>query len=59
MRKYKASARKQVYKDSILFYPIVKFDFGYIQDEYWLNSGQPTRAKALTISRNYIKHLEE
>lgn len=44
-------------KSGHLFYPVIEFIGQTVSDNHWINSGQPTRSKAVTIAKNYIKNL--
>jgi len=55
---YYAKAKKSLNRHS-LFYPVIEFygrEFG--RQNYWLNTPQPTRSKALTIAKNHIKNIK-
>jgi hypothetical protein len=51
----KAGTHKSTYKGHVSFYPVIKFWFGSVNDEYFINDPQPTRAKALTIAKQSIR----
>jgi len=56
---YKAKAETQTYKGVKRIYPIVEFYTPVTGvQSYYLNNPQPTRSKAITIAKNYIKNLK-
>jgi len=60
MNYYKAKAETQTYKGVKRTYPVIEFyapGLGF--NTFHINSPQPTRSKALTIAKNYIKNLQK
>ncbi len=54
---YKPKTEKSVYKDNVQFYPVIEIISNCVNDNFYLNNPQPTRSKALTVAKNYIKNL--
>ncbi len=56
---YKPRTKKSTHKDNIQFYPVVEMFSKTVNDYFYLNNPQPTRSKALTIAKKYIKNLND
>lgn len=55
----KATAERSTYKGQTQFYPVVKFYTSVTGwDSFYLNNPQPTRSKALTVARQYIRNQD-
>lgn len=58
MQTYKPGTEAQLtHNGQRQFYPVIRFAFPNIQDNYYLNEPQPTRAKARRVAANHIKNL--
>jgi len=54
---YKPSTSKSNHKGHVQYYPVIMFYSKTISDSFYLNAAQPTRSKAWTVAKNYIKNL--